>query len=239
MTLRILIADDEPVARQRLRSLVEELGHEVCAEAGDGASAERALRQTRPDAALLDIAMPAPDGLALARWIESEYPDTAVVLVTAHPEHGVAAFDAAVRDYLLKPVRAERLALAMQRVTEARAVRTVSAPQVRLTIGRRERIVGLKELDCFVADQGYVIARSATLEGFVDTSLHDLEKRFGNALLRVHRSCVAVRTAIAGVETRSTSDHRLMFRDGLEPVGISRRQLGEVRRALSGETATL
>jgi two-component system, LytTR family, response regulator AlgR len=229
MNLRILIADDEPPARARLRAMIEELGHEVCAEAGDGAAAEQALQRSRPDAALLDIQMPGPDGLELARRIESEYPEVAVVLVTAHAEHALAAFEADVRDYLLKPVRRERLAKALERVSERQRMPQRDTPTVRLTIGRKERLVQLDEIDCFVAEEGYVIARAARLEGFVAARLNELENRFGPALLRVHRSCLAVRSSIAGIETRSGAEHRLLFRDGLEPMPISRRQLGEVR----------
>ena len=109
MSLRILIADDESLARSRLRQLVEELGHQVCAEAPDGFTAERLLRDSNPDAVLLDIEMPGIDGLALAKRLETQCPGIPVVLVTAHSEHAIEAFDAQVRDYVLKPVRRERL----------------------------------------------------------------------------------------------------------------------------------
>jgi two-component system response regulator AlgR len=232
MTLRLLIADDEPLARQRLRSLIEELGHEVCAEAADAPGAEAALRRTRPDAALLDIEMPGQDGLTLARVIKKEFPQVPVVMVTAHSEHAVEAFEVAVRDYLLKPVRRERLARALERVSAAQAPETAPAPVLRVKTGRKERLVPLDEIDCFVAEQGYVMARSAHLEGFVEACLHELETQLGEAVIRVHRSCVAVRSAIAGIETRSASDHRLLFRDGMEPVSISRRHLSGARGTL-------
>jgi len=232
MTLRLLIADDEPLARQRLRSLIEELGHEVCAEAADAPGAEEALRRTRPDAALLDIEMPGPDGLALARVIEQEFPGVPVVMVTAHAEHAVEAFEVAVRDYLLKPVRRERLARALERVAQAGGKADIDNPTLRLKIGRRERLVRLDEIDCFVADEKCVLARSATMEGFVAAPLQSLETQLGSSVMRVHRSCLAVTRAIAGLETRSASDHRLLFRDGLEPVPVSRRQVADVREFL-------
>ena len=230
MSLRILIADDEPLARARLRTLVEELGHEVCAEAVDGRSAEQELLRTQPDVVLLDIEMPETDGLALAQRIETDYPQIPVVLVTAHSEHALAAFDASVRDYVLKPARRERLARALDRAMEQQSSDDVSmCPTLRLSIGRREHLARLDEIDCFVANAGYVLARSAKFEGFVDISLQALEQRYGIALIRIHRSCLAVRSAIAGLETRSGTDHRLLFRDGLASVPISRRQLPQVR----------
>ena len=226
MSLRILIADDESPARARLRGLVEDLGHEVCAEAVDGLAVERLLRDTRPDAMLLDIEMPGTDGLTLARRMEVDHPGVPVVLVTAHAEHAAAAFDADVRDYVLKPVRRERLERALGRLGVARAK---EAPRIRVKIGRREQLMPLDEIDCFVAEDGYVMARSARLEGFVDASLQELEQRLGDAVLRVHRGCLVVKGAVGGVETRGGGGCWVVFRDGLGGVGVSRRQAPVLR----------
>ena len=233
MTLRILIADDEPLARERLREMVSELGHDVCAVAADAQTAAGILEQKQPDVALLDIQMPGQDGLSLAQRIAEEHPRTRVILVTAYPNYALAAFDAAVRDYVLKPVRKERLAEALERVgRDPHLEEPSSNPQIRITIGRREQLIALDQIDCFVAEQGYVLARSAELEGFVDARLNELEQRFCEELLRVHRSCLAVRASIAGIERRSDNDHRLIFRDGLLPVPISRRHLAATRTFL-------
>lgn len=237
MPLRLLIADDEPPARARLRELVQETGHEVCAETGNAMEALAALHALHPDAALLDIEMPGEDGIRLARSAARLFPDIPLVMVTAHAEHALEAFDVPVCDYLLKPVRPERLGRALERVAAARAnaAPDAIAHPIRIRVGRREQFVPLREIDCFVADEGYVLARSAGLEGFVELPLSELEARFSPAVVRVHRSCLAVRTAIAGIETRSANDHRLLFKDGLAPVAISRRQLPEVRRCIAGD----
>jgi two-component system, LytTR family, response regulator AlgR len=233
MSLRVLIVDDEPLARERLGQLVTELGHAVCADAADAPSALANLASEKPDVALLDIRMPGPDGLSVARQIAREYPETRVVMVTAYPDHALAAFDAAVRDYVLKPVRKERLAEALGRIQATPQLEGASnPPQIRLTIGRREQLVGLDEINCFVADQGYVIALSAKLAGFVGNTLHALQEAYPDHLLRVHRSVLAVKPSIAGFEARSATDHRLLFRDGLEPVAISRRHLSTVKAFL-------
>ena len=229
MSLRILIADDEPLARARLRALVEELGHEVCAEAGDGRSVKQKLHQSRPDALLLDIEMPAPDGLTLAKWIAWEHPSLPVVLVTAHPEYALSAFDCAVCDYVLKPVRVERLKQALERASGGALQ---GNPSIHVMIGRKELLVPMNRIDSFVAEEGYVVARSARMEGFVNVRLFELEEQFGDRLLRVHRSCLAVKSAVAGMETRSATDHRLLFSDGMAPAPISRRELNAVRAFL-------
>ena len=231
MSLRILIADDEAPARARLRAVLEELGHEVCAEAPDGLCVERFLRDAKPDAVLLDIEMPGTDGLTLAKRMEQEYPEIPVVLVTAHGEHAIAAFDADVRDYLLKPVRRERLERALGRL---QMPKSREAPRIRVKIGRREQLVSLDEIDCFVAEDGYVMARSAKMEGFVDASLQELEQRLGDAVLRVHRGCLVVKGAVAGVETRRNARHSLSFHDHLPPVSVSRRQMHLIKSFLDG-----
>ena len=233
MTLRILIADDEPLARARLRALVEELGHEVCAEAGDGTGAEQALTRARPDAVLLDIQMPDGDGLTLAQRMETSHPDVPVVLVTAHAEHAVAAFDAAVTDYVLKPVRRERLGKALEKAVSLRSGERKKVPLVRVTVGRKELLVPLDEIDCFVAEDGYVMARSAAIEGFVDASLRELEERLGDAVLRANRGCLVARSAVAGFETSLAGETRVLFRDGLAGTRISRRQLPVLRHLFS------
>jgi two-component system response regulator AlgR len=155
-----------------------------------------------------------------------------VVLVTAYAEHAVAAFDAAVTDYVLKPVRRERLGKALEKVVSLRSGERKKMPLMRVTVGRKERLVPLDEIDCFVAEDGYVVARSARLEGFVNLPLHELQRRFSSELLKVHRSCLAVKAAISGIERQSFAAHRLLFRDALAPIAISRRQLAESKEFL-------
>lgn len=236
MSLRVLIVDDEPLARERLGQLVTELGHTVCAAAGDAPSALAKVTSEKPDVALLDIQMPGPDGLSVARQIARAYPETRVILVTAYPDHALAAFDAAVRDYVLKPVRKERLAEALSRIQAApQAEGGSNLPQIRLTIGRREQLVRMDEIDCFFADRGYVIARSVKITGFVNSSLQGLEQDYPDDVLRIHRSCLAVRGSITGIEHWMDNTHRLLFGDGMMPVVISRRHLAGVRAFLRTE----
>jgi two-component system, LytTR family, response regulator AlgR len=233
MTLRVLIADDEPLARARLRALVEELGHEVCAEAGDGIGAEEALTRARPDAVLLDIQMPDGDGLTLAQRMETSHPAVPVVLVTAHAEHAVAAFDAAVTDYVLKPVRRERLGKALEKVASVRSGEREKLPTVRVTVGRKARLAPLEEIDCFVAEDGCVVARFGKLEGIVSESLHEIEKRLRAHVLRISRSCLVVKPAIASIESDTAGGHRVIFTDGCRSPFVSRRQWRILREFLN------
>ncbi|WP_019625267.1 LytTR family DNA-binding domain-containing protein [Thioalkalivibrio sp. ALJT] len=228
--LNLLIADDEPVARERLAALAAELGHRIVAQAAHAGEVEQVLDRTEPDALLLDIDMPGESGLELARRLQAGHPDLTIILVTAHDHFPLEAFEAGVRDYVLKPVRRERLEQALQRARpEPRRNPGADPAEIHITIGRREERIPLEQVDVFVAEGGYVMARSARMAGFVNARLRDLESQYGPALLRVHRGCLAVRSAIKGIESISQSDHRLLFHDGLEPMPISRRQLPRVR----------
>ena len=114
--MKIVIADDEPLARERLRSLLaEHAGVEIVAEADNGLAALQACAEFHPDVVLLDIAMPGVDGLEAARHLTAFDPRPAVVFCTAYDAHALSAFEAAAIDYLMKPVRAERLAAALER----------------------------------------------------------------------------------------------------------------------------
>ena len=101
-------------------------------------------------------------------------------------------------------------------------------PRIRVKIGRREQLVPLDEIDCFVAEDGYVMARSARLEGFVDASLRELEERLAGEVLRVHRGCLVVKSALSGVEAHRNGGHRVLFRDGLDGIQVSRRRMAEI-----------
>lgn len=237
-TLDVMIVDDEPVARQRLADLVGDAGHRVVGEAGDAADATRTLAQVAPEVMLLDVEMPGESGVDLARRLARERPELVVILVTAYDAFSLEAFEAGVRDYVLKPVRPERLARALERAAQMKdSARAADPPAVRLSVGRREERVPLAHIDYFVAEDGYVLARSAEIEGFVDSRLHELEERFAEFVLCVRRGCLAVKSSIKGLESHGPADHRLLFHDGLEPVAVSRRQLPKVRAFVRGDDA--
>jgi len=107
VAMKVLIADDEPLARERLRMLLSaHAGVAVVAEAGDGQATVEACARAQPDVVLLDIAMPGMDGLDVARQLARLEPRPAVVFCTAYDAHALSAFEAAAIDYLMKPVRA-------------------------------------------------------------------------------------------------------------------------------------
>jgi len=244
MGLKVLLVDDEPLARSRLRTLLAECatpGVEVGAEAANAAQAMEHLRRQEFDAVLLDIHMPGADGLALASVLRGLPDAPAVVFVTAYAEHAVTAFELEAVDYLTKPVRLERLEAALgkvERLVQARAGGLEIEQEV-LVIqdrGRTER-VPVTEVLYFKAELKYITVRTAARSYILDGSLSDLEDRHGAQFLRVHRNALVSRRAVRALEKHFDPEEgegwavRLNGID--ESLAVSRRQLSAVREALA------
>jgi two-component system response regulator AlgR len=244
MGLKVLLVDDEPLARSRLRTLLAECktpGAEVAGEAGNAAQAMEHLRRQSFDTVLLDIHMPGADGLALAGVLRSLPDAPAVVFVTAYAEHAVAAFELEAVDYLTKPVRLERLQTALAKVERVVAGRQ-GGPEVEQEVlviqdrGRTER-VPVTEVLYFKAELKYITVRTAARSYILDGSLSDLEDRHGGQFLRVHRNALVSRRAVRALEKHFDPEEgegwavRLNGID--ESLAVSRRQLSAVREALA------
>jgi two-component system response regulator AlgR len=245
MSLQVLVVDDEPLARSRLRTLLAGCAAPAAsasAEAGNAAQAMEVLGRQAFDAVLLDIHMPGADGLALAQALRSLARPPPVVFVTAHTEHAVAAFELEAVDYLTKPVRLERLQVALQKVERLIQTRGVSQPDAAPEIlliqdrGRTER-VPLLEVLYFKAELKYVTVRTAARSYILDASLSELEERHERQFLRVHRNALVARRAVRALEKHYDAEEgegwavRLNGIDEL--LAVSRRQLSAVREALA------
>ena len=243
--LQLLLVDDEPLARSRLRSLLAECAGPqatVVAEAGNAAQAMEQLRRQPIDAALLDIHMPGADGLALAQALRGLPQPPVVVFVTAYAEHAVTAFELEAVDYLTKPVRLERLQVALQKVERALQGRQGAAPPTDEEVlviqdrGRTER-VPLTEVLYFKAELKYITVRTAARSYILDGSLSELEERHTAQFLRVHRNALVSRRAVRALEKHYDPEEgegwavRLNGID--ESLAVSRRQLSAVREALA------
>jgi two-component system, LytTR family, response regulator AlgR len=244
MTLQVLLVDDEPLARSRLRTLLAECAAPAAAvggEAGNAAQAMELLQRLSFDAVLLDIHMPGANGIVLARALQSLPRPPAIVFVTAHAEHAVAAFEIEAVDYLTKPVRLDRLQVALQKVERAAqargAVQAAPAPEVLLIQdrGRTER-VPLGEVLYFKAELKYITVRTASRSYILDASLSELEERHAGRFLRVHRNALVARREVRALEKHYDAEEgegwavRLNGIDEL--LAVSRRQLSAVREAL-------
>jgi two-component system response regulator AlgR len=243
MTLKALIVDDEALARARLRTLLGECTAPpvlVQGEASNAAQAVALLAHQHFDVALLDIHMPGADGMTLARTMCAAERPPAIVFVTAHAEHAVQAFEIDAVDYLTKPVRLSRLALALQKVERLlRQDPLAPAGDEFLTIqdrGRTER-VPLQEVIYLKAELKYITLRTATRSLILDGSLSEIEDRHAQQFLRIHRNALVTRHRVRALEKHYDDEEgegwavRLQGVDEL--LAVSRRQLGAVRELLS------
>ena len=249
--LKVLLVDDEPLARLRLRTLLQDCADpasEVIGEAGDAATAEALLRQRPCDLLLLDIGLPGRDGMQLAAALRAMADTPSVVFVTAHAEHALRAFELDAVDYLTKPVTRERLRSALQRVAQRR--RTAEAPPLPtdaarvLVVHDRGRVLRLPLADVLYlkAELKYVTLRTAAHSYVLDDGLADLEQRLGDGFLRVHRNALVARSAVRALQRRrgdsagGDEGHAEHWAVQLMPTGewlaVSRRQLPAVREAL-------
>lgn len=234
--MRVVIADDEPLARARLRALLsEQPGMTLVGEVADGEQLLALCRQQAVDVVLLDVAMPGLDGVQTARRLLQLRPPPAVVFCTAYDHYALPAFDAAAVDYLLKPVRPERLAMALQRATVMLAGRTpvvaASAGRDHLYVRRRGtlRLIALDRVRYLQADEKYVVIHHADGEDLIEQSLKALEEAFPDRLLRIHRNCLVARAELS--ELRRDADGRVwaLLRSVASPLEVSRRCLSGLR----------
>ncbi|OHC39846.1 MAG: DNA-binding response regulator [Rhodanobacter sp. RIFOXYA1_FULL_67_6] len=231
--MRVLIVDDEPLARARMAALLGECaGVEVVGNVGDGEAALAALGELQPDALLLDINMPGIDGVALAQRLAGRARPQ-VIFCTAYEAHALEAFELGAADYLLKPVRLERLREALQRAQR----RLADAPREPVAYlhgrlrGEQVRIA-LDEVICLLADEKYVVVQHRRGELLIEDSLRQLEEAYPDQLIRLHRNCLVPPPRLLGIKT--LADGRVLARlDGSElNPEISRRNLPAVRKLL-------
>ncbi len=237
--MRILLVDDENLARDRLRRMLEaEEAHDVVGEAANGAEAVKVCEAERPDLVLLDIRMPGMDGLETARhFLELEEPP-AVIFCTAYEEHAIQAFDLQAVGYLLKPVRKENLFSALSkamRLNRAQLAALNAADDSRRShISARTHkgieLIPVDDIRYFQADQKYVTVRYSGGEIIVDETLRELETEFEDLFVRVHRNALVAKHHIEGLAKESHGQVAVRMRGLEEAISISRRHLPAVRK---------
>lgn len=264
-TLRLLLVDDEAPARTRLRAvlsdIVADLPHQVVAEADNAETALTLCAQHQPDVILLDIHMPDINGLELARHLRPPGAENLrpwVVFVTAYDEYAVQAFEVNAIDYLLKPVRANRLLEALRRVQQlqrqqlseaaesAQNLNALAPVRQHLSIHERGRVflVPVKDILYFKAELKYITVRTIEREFITEESLVTLEQEFNQNFVRIHRNALIAKQAIVGFErvateidsdeeSRSTEPHWEVVLKGItEHLPVSRRQWPTVKALL-------
>lgn len=257
--MKVLIVDDEPLARGRLRRQVEQLqGFDVVAEADNGRVALALVDQCRPEVVLMDIRMPLMDGLEAALKLAELAEPPAVIFCTAYNDYAIEAFETNAVGYLLKPVNRDKLAQALEKAQKLNRIQlqalavngpssevingpnngVVSAAERRhlsVKTARGIELVAINEVRCFVADHKYVtivfIRNGKRHELLTDDSLKELERGWGEQLVRLHRNALVVRSHLKGIE-RCQQGYRACVDDLAEGPLISRRHLPELRKLL-------
>lgn len=242
--LRVLIADDEPLARARLRRLLQACSNPeaiMLGEASDGAGLLAQVDRVPVDVVLLDIAMPGVGGMGVAERLQTRPQAPVVVFVTAHAEHALRAFELDAADYLTKPVRQERLQAALERASRLLRARNQKADpdtvdSLLITASGLVKRVPLSEVLYLKAELKYVTVGTAHESYVLDGSLNQLEADYPDHFLRVHRNTLVVKRAIRALQRRFDADGNecwVVRLDGVEEAfSVSRRQVPAVRAAL-------
>ncbi|MCX7626893.1 MAG: LytTR family DNA-binding domain-containing protein [Methylophilaceae bacterium] len=239
--LKILIADDEAPARHRLKSLLAEIPNcIVVGEAANGRDVLSMAAAVQPDVLLLDIRMPVMDGIEAAKHAQKLSCPPAIIFTTAYDAHAMQAFELHAVDYLLKPIRLDRLRMALARAHALRpaqmaAVHALSPQRTHFSIHERGRVllVPVDDVLYLRAEMKYLTVRTAAREYLLEDSLTQIEQEFPHRFLRIHRNCLVNRDAVQGFERRreeSGETHWVVLLKGLqEALPVSRRQQHLVR----------
>lgn len=243
--MRILIVDDEQLARERMiRIIGEQLkDHEIVGEAQNGIEALEKIQSLHPEVVILDIRMPGMDGLEVARHLMNLDAPPAIIFSTAYDEHAMDAFRVNAIDYLLKPVRAEHLEQALVKANRPNKAQLHSFSQedsgkdhARTHISARTRLgitlIPLDDIYFFRAEHKYVTVRHKGGEVLIEDPLKELEDEFPERLVRVHRNALAATHCVRGLEKGPAGTQMLRFVDIIDKLEVSRRHLAKVRAML-------
>lgn len=244
--LTILIADDEAPARNRLKDLLSDIPHvSIVAEAKNGKEAVDLAADTTPDLMLLDIRMPLMDGLEAAEHAQKLTPKPHIIFTTAYDTYAIRAFDLNAIDYLLKPIRLERLEAAIQKVLATKtpspqtmdALKPLQTKRSHISIHERGRVllVPINDVIYCRAELKYITVRTSEREYLLEESLTNLETELGEPFLRLHRNCLVAQQYITGYERRADKKGDKQWHATLKGVPdtlvVSRRQQHLIRKA--------
>ena len=239
--MKMLVVDDEPLARARLCKMLGEFPDvQVVGEAGNGVEAVVRADELGVDVVLLDIAMPVMDGLEAAQHLRALESPPAVIFCTAYDEHALKAFEAAAIDYLVKPVRQERLGEALERARRQRA--GLHAPPA-LAAGKQRshlsarlrgslRLIPIEDIHYLQAEEKYVVVHHARGEDLIEESLKSLETEFASHFLRIHRNCLVATDEFLELRRSGDGSVHAVLRHGKTPLEVSRRCVPGLRERL-------
>jgi len=250
--MKVLVVDDEDLARQRLNALVAEYGngYEVVGEAANGQQALDQIQSLQPDIVLLDIRMPGMDGIEVARHLITLQKPPAVIFTTAYDEHALDAFETQAIGYLLKPIQADRLARALDtaKTLQQGQIQKLAEQQnekVREHIGVHMRgdlhLVAVKDVIYFRAEQKYIEMYYSNNNNsamvLIEESLKSLEEEFADRFMRIHRNALVSMPAIVGLERDSLGRSRVKLKNCDDLLEVSRRHVAALRKLLKSRAS--
>jgi len=235
--MKILVVDDESLARARLCRFIEtaELGDVVC-QAQNGIEAIEAVERFAPDVVLMDIQMPAMDGLEAAQHLSQLDTPPAIIFITAYDEYALQAFDVQAVGYLLKPVRLENLKAALSKLKKINKVQanainnSPSRSHISAKTHQGLELIPIENVILFRADHKYISVFHKLGELLIDEPLKELEDEFPNEFIRVHRNALVAIKSISGFEKQDDGGYALRLTGFDEPIPISRRHVTAVRK---------
>jgi len=233
----VLIVDDERPARDRLRRLLEPLPDFAAAgEAGNGAEALERIRELKPDILLLDISMPGMDGMELAQALQAGGAGPAIIFCTAYQDQALHAFEVEAVDYVVKPVRTERLEKALDRAVRylgRGAERGEDQHFLRSTVGGKVVLTPVTRVICLIAEDKYTTVVHENGATVVDESLTELENCYPSLFFRIHRNALVSRRHLRGLERTSDGTTQALLTGTDRKPEVSRRNVSSLRKLLS------
>lgn len=239
--LKVLVVDDESLARMRMLRMLEKLANYVVV--GEAANGQEALQQVdalQPDIVLMDIRMPEMDGLQAATELSKTEDPPALVFCTAYGEHALDAFKVQASGYVVKPVRLEELKLALAGACKVNRLQVQALSEedegVRSHISARTHhgveLIPIRDIRYFRADHKYVTVCSTKGEVLIDETLKELETELAERFVRIHRNALVAKHFIESLEACKDGTHRLHLHGIEESLQVSRRHMPGVRKLL-------
>ena len=231
--MKVLIADDEPLAVERLSRLVTQMGHEVIATAHHGQDVLDHIENDSPDVVLLDIQMPGMNGLECAEQLSHLNPRPAIIFCTAYDQHALEAFKFQAQGYLLKPVAQQDLQQVFDNLTQlTQAQMTGLKQQDHMYATKTQRHPIAANIYYFLADQKYVTVRHKNGSVLIDETLKDLEHEFADRFIRIHRNALVSLDYLEGLELVAAGQYQVRLRELEERLSVSRRHLPSLRECM-------
>jgi two-component system, LytTR family, response regulator AlgR len=240
--ISVFIVDDESLARERLKRLIKtNTLYQVCGEAENGAHALSSIPDIKPDIVLLDIRMPGVDGLDVAQQLSKMHPPPAIIFCTAYDEYAFKAFDYNAIGYLLKPVRQEDLFKALGQAKQLSQLQIKQLTQQNddkpatftAHSWQGHELISFEDIFYFKADQKYLTVVHRHGETISDQTLKELEQRFSNQLVRVHRNTLINLSHVSSLTKDHEGHYQILFKDCTDSIQVSRRHVSELKKQLT------